>query len=203
VLRTIDSCRLPQMHRINIGFTLLEMLVVLVILGMTTTLLSQGLATTWQNFERLGTKHLSLSAAELPRQWFRDSVKHALLYHPYQAVVQGGPASFRLVSAAVPNDPDHVPKFMEWTIKEEGGIWSLGFFAQDIDPVFIKDSIQPMQFQYLVQDEWGALFSPEDARLPNAVRVIEGVDTWIMVVPGRPVEADVPPELALFGEYDF
>ena len=203
MIRMFETHRTYQKRLINGGFTLLEMLVVLVILGMTTTVLSQGLATTWQNFERLGAKQLSLSSAELPRQWFRDSVKHALLYHPYQPIVQGGPGRFRLVSAAVPNDPENVPTSMEWLIKEEGGIWSLGFSSEGADIIFIKNSMKPLKFEYLVQEDWQTFFSPEDSRLPTAVRISEGFDNWALAVPGRPGRADMPQELALFGEYDF
>ena len=77
----------------------------LVILGMTITLLAQGLTTTWKNFERLGVRDLSVSTAQLPAQWFRDSVQRALLYHPYKPVVAGSANRFKLVSSHSPKCP--------------------------------------------------------------------------------------------------
>ena len=191
------------MSRKDAGFTLIEMLVVLVILAMTTTLFSQGLTTTWQNFQRLGVRDLSLSAAQLPAQWFRDSVKGGLLYHPYKPVVAGGPTNFSLVSSAVPNMANRVPLSMEWMITDQDGVWSLAFASEQADAVVVKESLQKLQFEYLVEGEWVTLFDPEDSRLPSAVRIKEGTDDWAMAVPGRPIMADIPTELPAYGEYAF
>ncbi len=185
------------------GFTLMEMLVVLVILAMTTSLLSTGLATTWQNFQRLGARDLIVSSAQLPAQWFRDSVRHALLYHPDKSLAQGGAARFSLVSAAVPNDRRNIPQSLEWIIYKDADRWSLAFVPEIGEAVVIKESTRPMVIEYWVDDEWQSGFSPDAGRLPDAVRIIEGDDVWVLAVPGRPTRADMPPEMALFGEYEF
>lgn len=190
-------------NQLEKGFTLLEMLVVLVILGMTTSILSQGLVTTGQNFQRLAVRDLSLSVAQLPAQWFRDSVKHALLYHPYKPIVEGGANKFRLVTGAVPNNASRIPFAMEWVVAEEDGLWSLGFTSGQGELVLVKESSQILQFEYLVNDEWISTFAPKDSQLPSAVRVNEGDSAWITVVPGRPVMADVPADLPAYGSYTF
>jgi general secretion pathway protein J len=185
------------------GFTLLEMLVVLVILAMTTSLLSTGLATTWQNFLRLGARDLIVSSTKLPARWFRDSVKHALLYHPDKVLTQGSSQHFKLVSAAVPNDRRNMPQSLEWMIYEDASRWSLAFVPELGERVVVKESTQAMEIEYWIDDQWQNTLSPKNARLPAAVRILENGDTWVMAVPGRPIEADVPAEMALFGRYEF
>ena len=185
------------------GFTLLEMLVVLVILAMTTSLLSTGLATTWQNFLRLGARDLIVSSTKLPARWFRDSVKHALLYHPDKVLTQGSSQHFKLVSAAVPNDRRNMPQSLEWMIYEDASRWSLAFVPELGERVVVKESTQAMEIEYWIDDQWQNTFSPKNARLPAAVRILENGDSWVMAVPGRPIVADVPAEMALFGRYEF
>ena len=185
------------------GFTLLELLVVLVILSMTSALLVQGLASTWKNFQRLSSRDLSLSVAQLPQQWFRESIKYALLYHPNEIICRGDLDSFSFVSSAVPSDPFQIPQKLEWLITESDGVWSLAFVAEGEEAVVIKESPQLMQFVYLVDHSWVMEFSPDDSRLPTAIRITQGSESWVLGVPGRPIKADIPAELALFGEYEF
>ena len=185
------------------GFTLLEILVVLVILGMTTALLSTGLATTWQNFQRLGARDLIVSASQLPAQWFRASVQHALLYHPNKPVVRGDGRHFELVSAAVPNDADAIPQTMQWAIAEQSGAWTLSFNTPAQTPTVIKRTNRRLRFEYLDNGQWTDVFAPDVSRLPEAVRIIEGDAIWLVAVPGRPLLADIPAEMKLFGEYEF
>lgn len=185
------------------GFTLLEMLVVLVILGMTTTMVTQGLTATWQTFLRLNARDLSLSAAQLPQQWFRESVKHGVLYHPHEAIFEGDHDKFTFVSAAAPSDPFQVPQKMEWIITTSNGVWSLAFATEGKEPIAIKESLEVMEFAYFVDGNWVNMFAPDDSRLPAAIRIMQGSERWVFAVPGRPSKADVPVELPLFGEYDF
>jgi len=185
------------------GFTLLEILVVLVILGMTTVLLSTGLTTTWQNFQRLGARDLIVTSSQLPAQWFRDSVQHALLYHPNKPVVRGDARSFELVSAAVPNDAQGIPQTMQWSIAEKAGEWTLSFNTLEQAPTVIKRTNLPLRIEYKDDGQWTDVFEPTVSRLPEVVRIIEGDVIWLVAIPGRPLLADIPADIKLFGEYEF
>ena len=185
------------------GFTLLEILVVLVILGMTTALLSTGLSTTWQNFQRLGARDLIVTTSQLPAQWFRDSVQHALLYHPNKPVIRGDERRFELVSAAVPNDADSIPQMMQWHIAESGGEWTLSLNAHGKAPTVIRRTKSRLRIEYRDDGQWTDIFEPNVSRLPEAVRILEGDAIWLVAVPGRPLLADIPADIKLFGEYEF
>jgi general secretion pathway protein J len=186
------------------GFTLIEMLVVLVILGLTTTLLSEGLSNTWRNFERLGARDMMTTSAQLPVGWFTNSVAGAVLYHPYIPVVKGDAQSFEFISVNVPNDAKHTPQRIEWNIDSANNGWALSFVSQlDSSSVSIQQFDELPTFQYLTEGQWLSEFSPQDARLPQAVRVIVGGRVYVIAKPDRPVMADVPVELPIFGLYEF
>ena len=191
------------MRRGEGGFTLLEILVVLAILGMTVPLVAIGLSTTWKNFERLNVQNLALAQAKLPAKWFRDSITYAVLYHPDTPVVFGGPQSLDLVTAAAPNVTGAIPRRVKWSVTEEADVYTLAFTLLEEQAVIVKKSRQPLYFQYLVDEEWLSDFAASKAVLPKAVRVREGEHTWVLATPGRDLRADVPHELPLFGEYEF
>ncbi|WP_102798342.1 PulJ/GspJ family protein [Bowmanella denitrificans] len=187
------------------GFTLIEMLVVLVILSMTTALLAQGLQSTWQNFQRLGAKDLSQSSANLPVDWFEQSIRAALMYHPLKANAVGTSQRFEFVSAARPDDSLHIPAPMVWQLVPGESGWLLQWQAlgQPGSAVTVQRFSDNAVFDYLLDTQWQNDFSSQQARLPDAVRVRVAGKVWALAVPGRPVQADIPPELPIFGEYDF
>lgn len=199
--------RLRPSNRLT-GFTLIEMLVVLVILGLTTTLLSEGLSNTWRNFERLGARDMMATSAQLPINWFTESVDGAVLYHPYVPLVKGDAQSFEFISTKVPNDIRQTPQTIRWYIdsnidsNKQG--WALFFVSTfNIQPVRVKQFDALPVFQYLYDGSWQQEFSPKDARLPNAVRINLDNKVYLIAKPGRPAVADMPAELPIFGEYEF
>jgi general secretion pathway protein J len=186
------------------GFTLIEMLVVLVILGLTTSLLSEGLSNTWRNFERLGARDMMTTSAQLPINWFAESVDGAVLYHPYVPVVKGDAQGFEFISIKVPNDMHHTPQTIRWTIDSNAQGWALSFVSTFTNqPVSVKQFDSLPVFQYLFDGKWQLEFSPKDARLPNAVRIYLNNYVYLVAKPRRPVIADMPLELPIFGQYEF
>ena len=117
--------------------------------------------------------------------------------------MQGDPNSFSFVSAAVPSDPFQVPQKLEWTITVTDGVWSLAFATEVNEPIAIKESLEEMKFAYFVDGNWINVFTPDDSRLPAAIRIMQGSERWVFAVPGRSIKADIPVELPLFGEYEF
>lgn len=199
--------RLPK--PVNAGFTLIEMLVVMVIMVLTTGLLTEGLSTTWRSFERLSARALITSSAQLPILWFEQSLAGALLYHPAKALVRGEPQTFEFVTAASPDDGRHIPQTLIWTISflsqgNQKGQWLLSFKSEMADrAIAVKHfTVQPM-FEYWDGQQWLMKFNPADGRLPLAARIIVAQQVWAMAKPGRPALADVPGEMGQFGTYVF
>lgn len=186
------------------GFTLIEMLVVMVILSLTTTLLSTGLSNTWRNFERLGARDLMVSSTQLPLSWFEKSINAALLYHPDKPLVNGHANRFEFVTSAAPDDPKHIPQKIVWSIEPNLNGWGLYFDSQhSTQMILVKEFMQQPVFEYLHQNTWTQEFTPNIGILPEAIRIRINQNIWLMAKPGRPIKADIPAELSIFGAYEF
>lgn len=188
----------------NRGFTLIEILVVLMILALTTSLMTQGLSTTWNNFSRLGARDLVNSAAQLPVSWFEQSLAGAVLYHPYKVQASGHSNSFEYITFNAPNDSEHMPQQIIWSIIPTNSKWHLAFATTNSQtPTIISDFNTQAKFEYWFNQQWQAEFVPLDGRLPLAVRIINEGKVWGIAKIGRPEEADMPAELPAYGEYEF
>lgn len=199
---------LTQSKTLAKGFTLVEMLVVMVILALTTTLLTEGLSTTWRSFERLGARSLISSAAQLPLNWFEQSLAGAVLYHPDKVLVKGNNNSFQFTTFMAPDDPKHIPQQLNWNIVADNSAnqinpWTLSFSSELNKPVVVYRFANQPQFEYWDGQQWLSEFDPTDASLPLAARITVAGQVWAIAKIARPEKADVPTELAMFGLYEF
>ena len=186
------------------GFSLIEMLVVLVIVASTSVLLSQGLTTTWQNFSKLSTSELAIDKAKLPLRWFATSVKGALLSHPEKVMILGNQTEIEFTTFLSPNSDDHIPRVIRWTIEQEQSRWVLVFEDQLLNESFvIYESVFPLLFSYQVNGQWSNELPSEAGVLPRAIAIVTNSHTVVTGVVGRPTQADIPAELPIFGAYEF
>ncbi|WP_026377036.1 prepilin-type N-terminal cleavage/methylation domain-containing protein [Aestuariibacter salexigens] len=188
------------------GFTLVEVLVVLVITGLASALMAQGLSTTWDNFARLGTRDMLMNQSALPRHWFSESVSKAVLYHPNRVYVEGEPTRFSFISLSSPDDNLGVPHKIEWQLQQTGGQTRLVFSTEtnpDIREIMRLDG--RYEFEYLASGKgWSNRFTDNQGKVPSAVRIVAiGGEVWTLAKVLRPEKAEVPPELARFGQYEF
>lgn len=190
---------------------MVELLVVLVITGMTTSLLVTGLNTTWQNFDRLSNKNLTQSQGQLPKSWFIKSVNAALLGHPDKPMFEGTPESFVFTTFMTPNDALMRPQEITWHINYKGENAMLSFVYQEWGKINRNVKVDIWQFsdlanitfEYLVNNSWIDNFSPEKGELPKAIRIKHDTQVWTMATVYRPTTADIPAEIPLFGKYEF
>ncbi|MBO1254138.1 prepilin-type N-terminal cleavage/methylation domain-containing protein [Alteromonas sp. 5E99-2] len=188
----------------NAGFSLIEMLVVLVIVASTSVLLSQGLTTTWQNFSKLSTSELAIDKAKLPLQWFANSVKGALLSHPEKVMIWGSENEVEFTTFLPPNSDDQIPRVIRWTIEQEKSRWLLVFEDQLLNEAFvIYESEFPLLFSYQVNGQWSNELISDAGVLPKAIAIVNSNQVIVTGVVGRPVQADIPVELPVFGVYEF
>ena len=196
-MSTIGLCQMKTN-----GFTLIEILVVMVILSLTTTLLISGLSTTWSNFERLNTRQLKINALELPKVWFNESFANALHSHPHSVTLEGAEKRLSFVTFSVPNDPSNTPQSVTWSIKSSESQTELSFSSKGTE-IVIATIPSGATFRYLNNGAWVNTFSFA-GKLPKAVRIItpDG-DVWTESELHRDTEAYYPPELKYFGKYEY
>lgn len=196
------------MNSKNKGFTLIEVLVVMVILSLTTSLLISGLTTTWSNFERLNTRQLKINALELPQLWFKEAYENALHSHPHKSTLVGESKVLTFTTFSTPNQVIKRPREVTWEREREGQQYRLVFSYTEpgevnTTSITIKTFEQPFEFQYLHNGSWLNAFSMA-GQLPVAVRIrLDSNETWVTSYLKREKDAHVPTELELFGAYEY
>ncbi|BFT31553.1 hypothetical protein D210916BOD24_27290 [Alteromonas sp. D210916BOD_24] len=188
----------------QLGFTLIEVLVVLVIMSLTTTLLVTGLSTTWANFDKLTAKNLRATSSNMPQQWFNQSYKGAVMFHPYEPNFVGTPQKFSHVTTTAPSAEHSTPQNITWQLTNcTSTVCDLQFSINEAEPITIAALSRTYQFYYLINGEWQEGFQPDNAVIPAAIKLSANNKDWTLVTAGRPVNADIPAELPPFGKYEF
>lgn len=187
----------------NAGFTLIEVLVVLVIMSITTTLLIEGLGTTWRNFDKLNNQQLGVNKSVLPKKWFIESLKGAQLYHPYSPVFSGTAQRISFITITPPDAIASVPTKITWTIEDVSSQSQGLFFKTNNNPKVLVASVYgQLSFSFLDGDIWRATFQPDDARVPNAIKIQNNDKQWLFSASGRPPQVKIPPEITLYGKHE-
>jgi prepilin-type N-terminal cleavage/methylation domain-containing protein len=186
----------------QLGFSLVELLVVLVIVSATTALLVSGFSITWKNFSKLSQRDLLMNSNLMGERWLRESVNDAVLYHPDTPNFIGDAYELSFISKSVPWNSEHIPTEISWTLVE-GESFSNLQISSLAQPIQLVDFPLDSQFQYLYQQRWQSSFAPSDAELPYAFRIVHQGNTLFYATFKRPGKAEVPPEMVTFGEYEF
>ena len=185
----------------NKGFTLVELLVVMIIVSAITTLLVSGLSTTWDNFSKLNSSKLTIVSSKLPLLWFSNSVNGALLYHPKKSYFTGTRQSFTYITSLAPDTPKGVPTEVTWSLDNNQLVY---LNNEKNDAVNVLTSNSKLYFEYLENNEWVQDVSNKEGQLPEAIRIIdENNHILVMASPQRPTTADIPDDIRLDGELQF
>lgn len=197
-----------RVTRLNKGrlraFTLIEMLVVLVIVSLTTTLLMTGLSTTWKNFERLSVRDLTMSAGQLGSAWFRQSFQGVVMYHPFKSDFEGSDQRIQMVSFNAPFDPLQVPQRIDWIVQSNENGWELVLVdIHNSQQYSINQFEQQPKFEFLGGSGWQSTFKTERNAIPRAIRILVDNNEWLRVYSERPIQSDMPVEYPPYGVYEF
>lgn len=180
----------------------------MVILSLTTSLLISGLTTTWSNFERLNTRQLKRNTFELPQLWFKEAYENALHSHPNRSTLTGDGTTLTFTTFSTPNQVIRRPREITWQKEREGQQYRLVFSYTETGQanstsIVIKTFEQPFEFQYLHNGIWLNAFSMA-GQLPAAVRIsLNSDETWVTSYLRQEKSAYIPPELELFGAYEY
>lgn len=203
------------MRRSNKGFTIVELLVVLVILSLATTLLLSALSVMWKSFERLEQKQLN-DAANIGLSWFIESLDAAVQYHPSEPVFTGNVNTIKFITAKPLDIDPYVPSEVTWriTIRNDLGMASIyELWYENIDAkrnVMVYDSDRPLVFSFITEaGQQSDSFATEQSEVPFAIILkalgnnANNAELLAISHPTYSGVADVPPEMAIFGKYEF
>ncbi|MFC3093082.1 prepilin-type N-terminal cleavage/methylation domain-containing protein [Alteromonas sediminis] len=116
------------------GFTLLEMMVVLILVSLITTLMMQGFSFVMGLQERIRTQLVQVKDTELREQWFRLTVRALHRGRPNDnASFTGDEQSFSGLTLQPLFAQTGLPSNIEWRLEAEGGRTQL-LYAEDEQP---------------------------------------------------------------------
>ncbi|WP_395338811.1 type II secretion system protein J [Ningiella sp. W23] len=166
----------PNLHNRSHGFTLLEMMVVLVIVSLITVLMMQGFSFVVGLQDRIRNQLVKTQDTELREQWFR------LVTRSFQRGRQSDNANFSADAFEMSglvlqplNRGTGLPTKVRWRIEQEGDYSILYYDEAEDEPVVIFEWLNAeVEFRYLnssgeLQDEWPVEEEEQDifAELPS------------------------------------
>lgn len=187
----------------TLGFTLVEMLVVLVITALTASILVTGLETTWRNFSKLDSKFLTSNAAQLPKKWFIESVESTLLRQHTATLFNGSENAFQHITSKVPTGHEQGVQQCKWFLIPQQTESSLNVQCGEQPVLNVATLAGNAAFSYLSGAGWVSNFQNLPGQMPRAVKIMTGNSTWALAVPLHPVMAEVPAEIKVSGKYEF
>lgn len=149
-----------QLHRgpYHQGFTLIEVLVVLIIVGMTSGVLYQALERAYRLQERFGIELFNEQQGRMAADWYRQSVQG--LYPDFpdgQQKFHGDEHEFSGLSSNPLGIEYGAPAPIRWKIQRnpKGGAMELVYVDGDLETSIIRWSGNKAQFIYL-DEKWAA-----------------------------------------------
>jgi general secretion pathway protein J len=182
--------------RIQRGLTLLEMLAVLVLVGLISTLLLQGLSFVLQLRGRLLNEIALLRDGALQEYWFRSTTAGAIpddVLTP-EHTFHGDAHGFSGLTLASLDDDPGVPVPFAWRLDEHRGDFSLSYQGRDDKPQeILRWRGQRGEFRYLdAAGQWQDQWPPAQGiapLLPRGVLLAAETDgepwVWFAELPNR------------------
>ena len=138
------------------GFTLLETLVVLVIVGLSSTLIYQTSGFFFQIYSRIGSHIGEDSRAELAHNWLQESIMHlSPNYRKPSGGFNGTPSILQFESLSGLESLAGVPVEQHWEIVSTG-IGSKLVYLSSIGNEWVVKEDEQIQYEFRYQDTSGA-----------------------------------------------
>lgn len=193
------------------GFTLLEMLVVLILVSLISVLMMQGFSFVVGLHERIRHQLIMLQDIELREQWFRSVVRAMHIGRSSDnAAFKGDAFSFSGLTLQPLDGLLGMPTNIHWRIERTNAVSVLTYQQGDDTPVSVFEwSLTSPEFRYLdaqgqLQSSWppGAssglpfdLFTNGDQKLPKGVAIIDANENtdflwYVAISHSAPAEVD-------------
>ena len=158
------------------GISLLEVLVVLTMIGMISSVMFQGYAYMMGGYQRLRDRQAVELRQALVANWWRSSVEAAVPYYENRLAFAGSPIAMRGASFAPLWGPAGVPTEFVWAIDSSSAGLRLLYQEPPREPVVVKawPGGGVAEFQYLSETgEWKTEWRDDrDRQIPEAVRLL-------------------------------
>ena len=166
-------------RRKNAGLSLLEMLVVLVLAALLSTLLIQGLGLFLSGMESVQQHSGRAAKALLPQRWFTATVAGMVPYLDPEKAFKGDGQGFEgLTLASLTNEPG-LPLRVRWSIAADGSVRYAEVSEREDDGlewVLLPEPGAALAFEYAGLDgQWRDLWQPAPMQrqwLPRQVRLV-------------------------------
>jgi prepilin-type N-terminal cleavage/methylation domain-containing protein len=190
------SRQIPFKHRLASGFTLVETLVVLVLVSLIATLLTQSLVYVFSLRTRVLEQVDSTRQAALSERWYRQSVNGTVAdLAELEREFVGTADGFSAVTLAPVHLDYGVPTRIRWELVSDEDRHALTYEAEDAEGFTVLSwQGAPGGFRYLGHDgewhdQWPPRFGVETRQLPAAV-LFQGwrrgePRQWLTSIPAR------------------
>jgi len=170
------------------GLTLLEMLVVLVIVSLLSTLIAQGLGFFLGRFDAVRRLQIEALASSVQQTWFVNSVKNMVPLVSTERGFQGSPTELQGTSLGSLTGEPGVPRKLAWKIEtaEEDSVELHYVEGPETDWRVLSLPSQTLRFEYGdFQGRWHDRWPPSGQtrmRIPNEVRLVrsDGSTVWLV-----------------------
>ena len=173
------------------GFTLMELLVVMVLVSLLGTLLVQGIGLFASRFDDVQRIHRQAAHAALPQSWFIASVQGLVAYGVDARRLRGDAGAFAGITLQPLRGAPSVPATARWSIDGRSV-----FYAEDAAEAWrmftVADDAGALAFEYadaagVWHDRWPVAHAPEQ-RVPASVRLVsaDAGPLWLAHVPATP-----------------
>jgi general secretion pathway protein J len=165
-----------QAWRLSRGLSLLELLVVLSLVSMVTTILFQGYGYMLLNYQRIQMRQAHESERALTNAWFRSSLEATLAFEDSTERFEGGPGLIAATSFAPLLGEPGLPLQLSWELeRDQRGTRLLYRDASSPDSLLISewDASITAEFRYLdIEGEWRSEWRDTGAeQLPVAIQL--------------------------------